>query len=43
MRRAVAEYRALAEWHGPVRFAVIGLTARSDGHFDLELIDDVFE
>ena len=43
MRRAVAEYRALAEWHGPVRFAVIGVTARSDGCLDLELMDDAFE
>ena len=40
---AAAEYRALAEWRGPIRFAVVGVTVRRDGGFDLELIDDPFE
>lgn len=39
---AAAEYRALAEWRGPIRFAVIGLTARKDTGFDVELAEDLF-
>lgn len=39
---AAAEYRALAEWRGPIRFAVVGLTARRDGTFDAELVEDPF-
>ena len=41
LRRAAAEYRALAEWRGRVRFAVVAVTER-DGAFDLELIEDAF-
>lgn len=39
---AAAEYRALAEWRGPIRFAVVGVTLRRDGAFNVELIDDPF-
>ena len=39
---AAAEYRALAGWRGPIRYAVVGLTVRTDGGFDLELIEDPF-
>ena len=40
---AAAEYRALAEWRGPIRYSVVGLTARRDGSFDAELVEDPFE
>ena len=40
---AAAEYRALAHWRGPIRFAVVGLTVRQDGGFDAELVEDLFE
>ena len=39
---AAAEYRALAEWRGPIRYAVVGVTVRRDGVFDVELIEDPF-
>lgn len=39
LRRAAAEYRALAEWRGPVRFAVVAVTVRGGG-FEVELIED---
>ena len=39
---AAAEYRALAGWRGPIRYAIVGLTARRDGGFDPELIEDPF-
>ena len=39
---AAAEYRALAEWRGPIRYAVVGLTLRGDGDFDAELVEDPF-
>jgi putative endonuclease len=39
---AVAEYRALAEWRGPIRYAVVGITVKSDGGFDMELLEDPF-
>ena len=39
---AAAEYRALAEWRGPVRYAVVAVTVRSEGSFDVELIEDPF-
>lgn len=41
LKRAAAEYRALAEWRGRVRFAVVAVTVR-DGGLDLELIEDAF-
>ena len=40
---AAAEYRALAGWRGPIRYAIVGLTARADGKFDAELIEDPFD
>jgi putative endonuclease len=40
---AAAEYRALAEWRGPIRYAVVGLTVRQDGRLDAELHEDLFE
>lgn len=40
---AAAEYRALAEWRGPIRYAVVGLTARPEGGFDSELLEDPFD
>ena len=43
LRAAAAEYRALAEWRGPIRFAVVGLTVRTEGGFDAELIEDPFD
>jgi len=39
---AAAEYRALAEWRGPIRFAVVGVTVAPDGSLDAELIEDPF-
>jgi putative endonuclease len=40
---AAAEYRALAQWRGTIRYAVVGLTVRADGGFDAELIEDPFD
>jgi putative endonuclease len=40
---AAAEYRALAEWRGPIRYAVVGLTVKPDGGFDAELLEDPFD
>ncbi|MFI5034494.1 MAG: YraN family protein, partial [Reyranellales bacterium] len=39
---AAAEYRALAEWRGAIRFAVVGLTVSVGGKFEAELIEDAF-
>jgi putative endonuclease len=39
---AAAEYRALTEWRGPIRYAVVALILRRDGTFDAELIEDPF-
>jgi hypothetical protein len=39
---AAAEYRALAGWRGPIRYAVVGLTPKPDGGFTSELIEDPF-
>ena len=39
---AAAEYRALAEWRGPLRFAVVGVTVTPDGRFEAELFDEPF-
>ena len=39
---AAAEYRALAEWRGPISYAVVGLTEGKDGKFEVELIEDAF-
>jgi putative endonuclease len=40
---AAAEYRALSGWRGPIRYAVVALTVRSDGGFTSELIEDPFD
>jgi putative endonuclease len=40
---AAAEYRALAGWRGPIRYAIVGLTVRPEGGFESELIEDAFE
>jgi putative endonuclease len=42
LRAAAAEYRALAEWRGPIRFAVVGVKPRADGSYETELIEDPF-
>ncbi|HKC19028.1 MAG TPA: YraN family protein [Candidatus Dormibacteraeota bacterium] len=39
---AAAEYRALTEWRGHIRYAVVALTLRRDHSFDAELIEDPF-
>ena len=39
---AAREYRAMAEWRGPIRYAVVGLTKKPEGGFDAELIEDPF-
>ena len=39
---AAAEYRALANWRGTIRYAVVGLTVRPSGGFDGELVEDPF-
>jgi putative endonuclease len=39
---AAAEYRALAGWRGPIRYAVVGLVVNRDGGFEAELIEDPF-
>jgi len=39
---AAAEYRALAEWRGPVRFAVVCVTVGREGELDAELVEDPF-
>jgi Holliday junction resolvase-like predicted endonuclease len=43
LRAAAAEYRALAEWRGPIRFAVVGVTVRPEGVLQAELIEDPFD
>ena len=43
LKNAAAEYRALAEWRGPIRYAVVGITVTSDGGFDAELVEDPFD
>lgn len=40
---AAAEYRLLAGWKGPIRYAVVGLIARPDGGFESELTLDPFD
>jgi len=43
LMNAAAEYRALSEWRGPIRYAVVGLTANADGTFNAELVEDPFD
>lgn len=40
---AAAEYRALAGWRGPIRYAVVGLTVEPGGGFAAELVEDPFD
>jgi putative endonuclease len=40
---AAAEYRALAGWRGPIRYAVVGLMLEPGGSFSAELIEDPFD
>jgi putative endonuclease len=40
---AAAEYRLLAGWKGPIRYAVVALVGQPEGGFDSELIEDPFE
>jgi putative endonuclease len=40
---AAAEYRALAGWRGPIRYAVVGLVVNPDGGFKADLIEDPFD
>jgi putative endonuclease len=40
LNAAVAEYRALSEWRGPIRFAVVAVMVRTDGGLEAQLIDD---
>ena len=43
LRAAAAEYRALAGWRGPIRYAVVGLTGDPVRGFKAELFEDPFE
>jgi putative endonuclease len=40
---AAAEYRALAGWRGPIRYAVVGLVVDAEGGFTAELLEDPFD
>lgn len=42
LQAAAAEYRALAEWRGPIRYAVVGVEPDTGGHLHAELIEDPF-
>lgn len=39
---AAAEYRALAGWRGPIRYAVVALTGNPEAGFSAEVIEDPF-
>ena len=43
LRNAAAEYRALSEWRGPIRYAVVGITVAPRGGFDAVLVEDPFD
>lgn len=43
LRAAAAEYRTLAGWRGPIRFAVVGLTGDPASGFRAELVEDPFD
>ncbi|TMD79758.1 MAG: YraN family protein [Chloroflexi bacterium] len=43
LKAAAAEYRALADWRGRIRFAVVGLTGDPVSGFKAELVEDPFE
>lgn len=40
---AAAEYRVLAGWRGPIRFAIVGLVGDAENGFRAELVEDPFE
>lgn len=40
---AAAEYRVLAGWRGPIRFAIVGLVGDAEHGFRAELVEDPFE
>jgi putative endonuclease len=40
---AAAEYRALSDWRGPIRYAVVCVTAGADGALVAELVEDPFD
>ena len=40
---AAAEYRLLAGWKGPIRYAVVALVGKRGGGFDSEITEDPFE
>ena len=40
---AAAEYRALAEWRGPIRYAVVCVTVTPAGDLVAELVEDPFD
>ena len=40
---AAAEYRLLAGWKGPIRYAVVALVGKPGGGFDSEVTEDPFE
>lgn len=40
---AAAEYRALSEWRGPIRYAVVCVTATTEGDLEAELVEDPFD
>jgi putative endonuclease len=40
---AASEYRLLAEWKGPIRYAIVGLVSKPDGGFEGEVIEDPFD
>jgi putative endonuclease len=42
LNAAVAEYRALAGWRGPIRFAIVAVTVRPEGGLEAELIENPF-
>ena len=43
LQAAAAEYRALAGWRGPIRFAVVSIRLDADGSvLERELIEDPF-
>jgi putative endonuclease len=40
---AAAEYRALAEWRGPIVFAVVEVAVSHDGSYKATLVDEPFD
>ncbi|HEX7264375.1 MAG TPA: YraN family protein [Candidatus Dormibacteraeota bacterium] len=39
---AASEYRLLAGWKGPIRYAIVGLLSKPEGGFEGEVIEDPF-